>query len=85
MPSWCCAAGSWLPGTDIPSHLNGLAGNYGFDPLSLGTDKERLAWCASQPLHPPDRLPAQRDQRSMTLYWLLRSIVLVVLILDSGP
>ena len=28
---------------------DGLSGNYGFDPLSLGTDKERLEWCVSVP------------------------------------
>ena len=43
----CSVGGSWLPGTDAPSHLEGLSGNYGFDPLSLGTDKERLEWCAA--------------------------------------
>lgn len=38
------AAGTWLPGTDKPKHLEGLKANYGFDPLSLGTDKDRLEW-----------------------------------------
>lgn len=37
----------WLPGTDKPKQLEGLVGNFGFDPLQLGTDKERLEWCAS--------------------------------------
>ncbi len=36
----------WLPGTDKPKQLEGLVGNFGFDPLQLGTDKERLEWCA---------------------------------------
>jgi len=37
----------WLNGADAPSHLDGtLAGDYGFDPLGLGTDPERLAWYA---------------------------------------
>jgi light-harvesting complex I chlorophyll a/b binding protein 5 len=32
-------------GSEPPSHLDGtLAGDYGFDPLGLGTDAERLAW-----------------------------------------
>lgn len=34
----------WLPGTDKPKQLEGLVGNFGFDPLQLGTDKERLEW-----------------------------------------
>eukprot|EP00195_Chlamydomonas_chlamydogama_P006919 CAMPEP_0202889710 /NCGR_PEP_ID=MMETSP1392-20130828/299_1 /ASSEMBLY_ACC=CAM_ASM_000868 /TAXON_ID=225041 /ORGANISM="Chlamydomonas chlamydogama, Strain SAG 11-48b" /LENGTH=260 /DNA_ID=CAMNT_0049573105 /DNA_START=66 /DNA_END=848 /DNA_ORIENTATION=+ len=36
---------SWFPGTTLPSHLNGtLPGDFGFDPLGLGTDSERLNW-----------------------------------------
>ena len=34
----------WLPGTEKPPQLEGLIGNFGFDPLQLGTDKERLEW-----------------------------------------
>merc|ERR1712037_123622 len=35
----------WCPGGEPPSHLNGsLSGDYGFDPLSLGADKELLKW-----------------------------------------
>lgn len=36
--------GVWLPGVDKPKQLDGLIGNRGFDPLSLGTDKDRLEW-----------------------------------------
>jgi light-harvesting complex I chlorophyll a/b binding protein 5 len=36
----------WLPGTEKPKQLEGLVGNFGFDPLQLGTDKERLEWYA---------------------------------------
>lgn len=36
---------SWLPGTPHPEHLKGeLPGDYGFDPLSLGSDPEVLSW-----------------------------------------
>merc|ERR1712159_122546 len=35
----------WLPGTIAPAHLDGgIPGDYGFDPLGLGTDPDRLAW-----------------------------------------
>jgi len=38
----------WFPGNKRPEHLEGdaadLPGNFGFDPLSLGSDKETLAW-----------------------------------------
>jgi hypothetical protein len=34
----------WLPGTEKPPQLEGLVGNFGFDPLQLGTDKDRLEW-----------------------------------------
>jgi len=35
----------WFPGNDAPAHLNGtLAGDYGFDPLSLGQEPETLRW-----------------------------------------
>ena len=37
----------WLPGTPPPAHLDGtLPGDFGFDPLNLGTDKSALSWCA---------------------------------------
>lgn len=42
-----CAAARpmWYPGATAPSHLDGsLAGDYGFDPLRLGTDPETLKW-----------------------------------------
>ncbi|MEW5306699.1 MAG: hypothetical protein WDW36_009146 [Sanguina aurantia] len=42
-----CAAirPNWLPGSVIPAHLDGkLAGDYGFDPLNLGTNPETLRW-----------------------------------------
>merc|ERR1712224_563948 len=37
----------WLPGTIAPSHLDGgLPGDFGFDPLGLGSDMDRLTWYA---------------------------------------
>lgn len=39
---------NWLPGSDFPAHLENckLPGCYGFDPLGLGADPERLKWFA---------------------------------------
>lgn len=35
----------WLPGTKAPAHLNGqLAGDFGFDPLGLGSNADNLKW-----------------------------------------
>eukprot|EP00854_Cymbomonas_tetramitiformis_P014409 gene14409-17039_t len=35
----------WYIGADAPSYLDGtLPGDYGFDPLGLGSDPERLKW-----------------------------------------
>eukprot|EP00897_Mesotaenium_endlicherianum_P006200 jgi/Mesen1/5608/ME000282S04758 len=35
----------WFPGSPAPAHLDGsLAGDFGFDPLSLGAEKEDLRW-----------------------------------------
>jgi len=35
----------WYPGNSAPKHLDGtLAGDYGFDPLSLGADPKDLEW-----------------------------------------
>ncbi|KAG2435799.1 hypothetical protein HXX76_006995 [Chlamydomonas incerta] len=35
----------WFPGNPAPAHLDGtLAGDYGFDPLFLGQEKETLRW-----------------------------------------
>jgi len=37
----------WLPGATAPKHLDGsMPGDFGFDPLGLGTDPERLKWFA---------------------------------------
>ncbi|KAL4440684.1 hypothetical protein ABPG77_000393 [Micractinium sp. CCAP 211/92] len=42
------ARANWLPGSDFPAHLENckLPGCYGFDPLGLGADPERLKWFA---------------------------------------
>eukprot|EP00240_Pyramimonas_obovata_P015838 CAMPEP_0118921014 /NCGR_PEP_ID=MMETSP1169-20130426/414_1 /TAXON_ID=36882 /ORGANISM="Pyramimonas obovata, Strain CCMP722" /LENGTH=267 /DNA_ID=CAMNT_0006861661 /DNA_START=74 /DNA_END=877 /DNA_ORIENTATION=- len=38
-------AASWRPGSDHPAHLDGsMPGDFGFDPLYLGTDSETLKW-----------------------------------------
>merc|ERR1711966_282828 len=38
-------AASWRPGSDHPAHLDGsMPGDFGFDPLYLGTDPETLTW-----------------------------------------
>uniref|UniRef100_A0A061S9W9 Chlorophyll a-b binding protein, chloroplastic n=1 Tax=Tetraselmis sp. GSL018 TaxID=582737 RepID=A0A061S9W9_9CHLO len=35
----------WLTGAEAPKHLDGsLPGDFGFDPLGLGTDPDRLKW-----------------------------------------
>ncbi len=35
----------WLPGSAPPAHLDGsLPGDFGYDPLNLGGNKEMLAW-----------------------------------------
>lgn len=35
----------WYPGATAPKHLDGsMAGDYGFDPLRLGTDPETVKW-----------------------------------------
>jgi len=35
----------WYPGTSPPAHLDGsMPGDYGFDPLNLGSDPELLPW-----------------------------------------
>jgi len=35
----------WYPGGDAPEHLKGeLPGDFGFDPLNLGSDPELLVW-----------------------------------------
>lgn len=37
----------WLPGSEPPAHLDGsLPGDFGWDPLGLGANKERLTWFA---------------------------------------
>jgi len=37
------STGNWLPGSPKPAYLEGLSGNYGFDPLSLGEEPKSLA------------------------------------------
>jgi len=35
----------WAPGNDAPAHLDGtLPGDFGFDPLGLGKNPEKLSW-----------------------------------------
>eukprot|EP00798_Chlamydomonas_sp_ICE-L_P029602 gene29602-17879_t len=37
----------WLPGSAPPAHLDGtLPGDFGYDPLGLGANKEMLSWFA---------------------------------------
>ena len=39
---------TWLPNVTPPKYLDGtLAGDFGFDPLGLGADPQRLKWCAA--------------------------------------
>ena len=36
---------SWFPGSPLPEHLDGsLPGDFGFDPLGLGTEPFKLKW-----------------------------------------
>jgi len=36
---------AWAPGAEAPAHLDGsLPGDFGFDPLGLGKDPEKLKW-----------------------------------------
>jgi hypothetical protein len=50
----------WLPNVTPPAYLNGsLAGDFGFDPLGLGADPQRLKWCAAW-----IRAADLRDQRA---------------------
>ena len=38
----------WFPGNDPAPHLDGsMPGDYGFDPLSLGSDPKILKWYAA--------------------------------------
>jgi len=44
-------AGNWYPGVKSPSYLDGsLPGDYGFDPLELGTEPDQLKWFAQAEL-----------------------------------
>merc|ERR1712060_291817 len=44
-------AGNWYPGAASPKWLDGsLPGDYGFDPLKLGTEPEQLKWFAQAEL-----------------------------------
>ncbi len=41
----------WFPGNKAPEYLDGsLPGDFGFDPLGLGSDPQTLRWCVV-PLH----------------------------------
>ena len=38
----------WFPGNKAPDYLDGsLPGDFGFDPLGLGSDPQTLRWCAA--------------------------------------
>ena len=43
----CSDRSTWIPGMTAPPHLDGsMPGDFGFDPLGLGTQGEdRLKWC----------------------------------------
>ena len=39
----------WFPGNKAPDYLDGsLPGDFGFDPLGLGSDPQTLRWCAAR-------------------------------------
>lgn len=53
---------NWIPGSEKPAYLEGLAGNYGADPFKLGEDPANLAWYVQRarvraPPHPRRRPP----------------------------
>ena len=38
----------WFPGNKAPDYLDGsMPGDFGFDPLGLGSDPRTLRWCAA--------------------------------------
>ena len=38
----------WFPGNKAPDYLDGsMPGDFGFDPLGLGSDPNTLRWCAA--------------------------------------
>mmetsp|Transcript_11685 Transcript_11685/g.29908 ORF Transcript_11685/g.29908 Transcript_11685/m.29908 type:complete len:226 (+) Transcript_11685:86-763(+) len=38
---------TWLPSAPVPAHLDGsMPGDFGFDPLGLGSEPDRLKWYA---------------------------------------
>ena len=40
----------WFPGNKAPDYLDGsMPGDFGFDPLGLGSDPNTLRWCAALP------------------------------------
>jgi hypothetical protein len=48
-PSQAGRPAAWNPGTTAPAWLKGtLPGDYGFDPLQLGKDADKLKWYVCQ-------------------------------------
>ncbi|KAF5177450.1 Chlorophyll a-b binding protein [Thalictrum thalictroides] len=57
----------WFPGSTPPAWLDGsLPGDFGFDPLGLGSDPESLRWNAMLPF---SKLSPQSEESRKTSYW----------------
>lgn len=67
------ARGNWLPGSDFPAHLENskLPGCYGFDPLGLGANEERLAWFA--------------ESERVHCRWAMLGVAGILLQVGAGP